>query len=177
MEIIFETSGNLQDLELIHKYGFCNIQITNKNKGNNLNIYKELKTAYPSLNYNLTYSVVNNYSNTIASFVDFCTSCQSLSVSLPLLVTGSRANKITSLEVLKNINFQVAVAFNPFIEDYPRLLQKIKTGNVASIYFQIGLDIEVINHYTKLIRQDFPKIKIVVSILFVSPKLLSNWNF
>jgi hypothetical protein len=56
-------------------------------------------------------------------------------------------------------------------------LQKIKTGNVASIYFQIGLDIEVINHYTKLIRQDFPKIKIVVSILFVSPKLLSNWNF
>ena len=178
MEIIFETSGQeSENLSLLEKYGFCNIQITNKQKGNNLQIYRELKNKYPKLSYNLTYSVLNNYGKTKLEVLQNFTSFAS-NLTLPLLVSGSNPNKTTSLEILQNINFGVAVAFNPFVkQDYQRLIQKIQTGNVGEIYFQIGFDELVIGKYAKLIQREFPKIKIVISVLFASSKLLSNWSF
>jgi hypothetical protein len=107
----------------LYELGFRNYQLTNKTKGNNLEIWNELKKLlgekYSDINWTLNYSIGNNYNNGIGvidkfeNFLEevFSTKTflhQKNNIPQVLLISGSAVRKIDSVNVWEGVKRKVA---------------------------------------------------------------------
>jgi 5,10-methylenetetrahydrofolate reductase len=118
---------------------------------------------------------------------DFLRQCIHQNQKKILVVSGSpKSIQFTSVEALqyaskyRDYGLEFGVAFNPFLDDpseYERLVQKVSSGIVSRIYFQLGDNYLLLKKGLKFCNQNFPNITKFVSILTPSERLLNSLNF
>jgi hypothetical protein len=168
LEISFKTYDELRSiLSFCKENNLSRINIPCKNtlkKEFLLNSIKLSREEFPNIDiiphFSILYEFRRNKFNTQNYFIKFLNVVKSLGCHRVLLVSGSQKratlDSISTLFFLKdnplflNDNFSLGVAFNPYLpghmfdEEIQRLVKKLKSGIVSSIWIQFGTDIQLL---------------------------------
>jgi hypothetical protein len=129
-----------------------------------------------------------------ATYASFAATCESNSDSL-LLVSGSRPSKscdaISCLKhvasMKKEVSVPIGVAFNPYFpglearrNEEERLVAKMKTGIVSSVWLQCGSDISALDEglcFLHGLKESGFRFEIIGSLLIPSRRLIAQMKF
>ncbi len=203
--IRFELSfKNISQLE--NKLNFCKLNnIKNINIPCKGIIKKELFNSainYISKNFhefNVTYhySLYHQYSKnknkSYQDFLEFVKNSQTNRNNEILLVSGSNKKKnFDSIDVLgylkkeKSLKVKLGIAYNPYLEKHykisserERIVRKISSGLINSIWFQYGTDLKVLHNevtYLKKVAKD-EKLNLFGSLFIPSKQFIARFKF
>jgi len=177
-------------VDKIRHFSNAAFSITNKtNKIDRLRFVEKLqKKLGRNLGINLVYSIrvngVRSRNMAIQLWDSFLVKAIHHNLKKILIVSGVPKYKhFTSLDALsfavkyREFGISLGVAFNPFLasdEEYKLLRQKVNTGMVSSIYFQLGDNYLLLKKGLSFCNKHFPKIPKFVSILHSPSKLYSS---
>lgn len=175
---------------------YTTISVTNKKPQTpSIEIITKIQELNPKLQiipyYSLKYHQKNNLIDTTREFVKYLQTLYQMGVKEILLVSGVPKPKYDTISILQNLQKlgiteglpQIAVAYNPFLR-YPdlelennRIYDKIKTGLISSIYFQIGIDTDIIQAAIHKLRELQANIKIYLSLINPTPTRLAQLKY
>ena len=175
---------------------FNTISITNKKVDTPiLEIISKIQQNKPELQiipyYSLKYHQRSDLDQTTQEFFHNLVEFQKSNILETLLISGVAKPKYDSLNVLQNLKTlyttqtlpRIAVAYNPFLTNQElevennRLLNKLQTEIVSSVYFQIGIDINIIKKAVLNLRKIQPNIKIYLSLINPTPTRLAQLRY
>ena len=161
--------------------------------GNN---YSNLNVIY---HYSLYHQYYKNKKKSYECFLDFIDKCNSFRNKEILLVSGSKKrigfDVIDLLNEMKyelNPNIKFGIAFNPyfsFIEDIKeerkRLLDKLSSGLISSIWLQLGSDVKLLDKSVIFLKENIRRIyhnknrdvKLYGSLFVPSKQSLARFKF
>ena len=143
--------------------------------------------------YSLYYQYSKNREKSYQDFLNFVKSSQTNKNYEILLVSGSNKKKsFDSVDVLaylkreKNLKVKLGIAYNPYLKKYynisserERLVRKISTGLINSIWFQYGTDIKVLQNeltYLKNLAKE-AKLNLFGSLFIPSKQFIARFKF
>lgn len=207
LEISFKTID-----ELKNKIDFCimnniynlNIPCKGKIKKEFLNkVIEFIGNNYKGLNVVYHYSCQHQFSRNVdksnQELIDFIQFCLPYKNHDLLIISGTTKKKgFESLDVLNYLkrNFELkydyGVAFNPYYTEYSemkkereRFLNKLKCGNVKSVWLQFGSNIKALNKEIVFLNESLNKyskinnneIRIYGSLFIPSRQFIARFNF
>ena len=211
IEISFKSFDELRlILSFCQKNNLNKINIPCKNnlkKDFLLNSIKISREEYPNIDLIPHFSILNEFKrnsfNTINSFIEFIHFTKTLGCKEVLLVSGSQKrltlDSTSTLSYIKdnnlfsNSDICVGVAFNPYLpsllfeDEIRKLIKKIESGFVTSIWLQFGTDLVLLESRLKLLKKLIfsneelnlkkSKIKLFGSILLPSKQFLARFKY
>lgn len=181
IEVSFKSTQQLRKLLKFYvSKGEKNINIPCKGALNG-NLLREAlaltRTEFPQINlvphFSVNYEFVKNREATIGNLLRFVNTCADLGIKEILLVSGGKKRKqldsVDALRVLKKNEKNLGdvtfgVAFNPYVpqkemeKERARLVEKLQTGIVTSIWLQYGTDLDRLANEIPLLRKYEAKI-------------------
>ena len=158
--------------------------------------HRNLKIVY---HYSLFHQFIRNNNVSFDYFIKFIELINNYGNNEILLVSGSKKRKdfdvLNFLEILKKeekSKFSIGVAFNPYFPsndllrfEHQRLLDKIKTGLISSIWLQNGSSFDCLVKGYKFITNNFLSVKsannlnlkIYGSLFIPSKQFLNQFSF
>jgi hypothetical protein len=201
LHIIYELSINTLEFstQLEHALQttqYSSISITNKKpKTPSIEIITKIQNLNPKLHiipyYSLKYHQKKTLLDTTREFVNYLKTLYKMEIKETLLVSGVPKPKYDSLLILKNLKDlgisdqipKIAISYNPFLSsmdlelENTRIQEKIQTGLISSIYFQIGVDLEIIREAVYKLRELDTNVKIYLSLINPSISRLSQLRY
>ena len=201
----FELSfNNFSQLE--KKLNFCkfnkikNINIPCKGsiKSDFLNsTIKYISKNYPEFNLTYHYSLYHQYSKnkekSYQDLLDFLKNSYSNKNYEILLVSGSNKKKhfdainvLSKIKEEKNLKVKLGIAHNPYLKKYyneiserERLVRKLSSGLINSIWFQYGTDIKELQNEINYLKEvtRYEKINLFGSLLIPSKQFIARFKF
>lgn len=177
------------------RLGNATISLPNKSKDISImDTIHLIKDINPDLTiipyYSCKYHQNKNREHTIKKFIDFLQELSHIHIPEILLVSGVPKPQYNSLSLLtditpfyKNTYPRIAVAYNPFLQgidledENTRLIAKVQTGILSSIYLQIGINTDTIRKAVEYIRYLQPNLAIYISLMNPSPVRLAQFRF
>ena len=196
-ELFSKSSADLRSIiPLLKQNSVTKLNLPNKNKSENTDQYleilkKELPESDVCIHWSVKYRKLKTPEETHASFASICNS----NMDHLLLVSGSRPSKscdaLTCLKYLPSSGKQsvcrIGVAYNPYFpgleerrKEEERLVSKLKTGMVSSVWLQCGSDVLALEHglsFLKRLQDSGFCFEIVGSLLIPSRRLLAQMKF
>tara|TARA_Y100001968_G_scaffold281546_1_gene278844 strand:- start:1389 stop:2231 length:843 start_codon:yes stop_codon:yes gene_type:complete len=172
-----------------------------------LNSIKISRKEFPNIDVIPHFSILHEFNrnriNTQASFINFLQFIKHLGCKEVLLVSGSQKKKtLDSLSTLSFLrdnplfdksNFSIGVAFNPYLhshlfdEEIDRLIKKLNSGIVKSIWIQFGTDCTLLHKRIEILKDilnssvnsnsEKSNIAIFGSILIPSKQFLARFKY
>jgi len=183
-------------LELTQCNPGTTISLTNKSaRISNLECLQAIQTVNSDLTLIPYYALIHHQrvsaAETAQPYLTELKQYAELGVKDSLLVSGYPKPRHDSLSILKVIAPdyshqeypRLAVAYNPFLTgqafliEQHRLTEKIRTGIVASVYLQIGIDIMVIRSAVDWLREVEPPLDIYLSVMNPSKARLAQFKY
>jgi len=201
LHIIYELTINTLEFSpklesKLKSNNYTTISVTNKKPQTpSIEIITKIQELNPKLQiipyYSLKYHQKNNLIDTTREFVKYLQTLYQIGIKEILLVSGVPKPKYDSLLILKNLKDlgisdqipKIAIAYNPFLSSMDleleniRIQEKIQTGLISSIYFQIGIDIDIIQAAVHKLRNLQENLKIYLSLINPSISRLSQLRY
>lgn len=198
---IYEISINTPEFstkfnDKLNNLSYNTISITNKKPDTPiLEIIHKIQKNKPELQiipyYSLKYHQKSDLDQTTQEFLQHLVAFQKLNILETLIISGVPKPKYDSLSILQNLKTlytaqvlpRIAIAYNPFLiareleVENTRLFKKLQTGIVNSVYFQIGIDINIIQKAVLELREIQPNIKIYLSLINPTPTRLAQLRY
>ena len=201
LDNIYELSINTTKFS--HKLiNILNTTIYNKisitNKTNNIpiiEIINKIQKINPKLEiipyYSLKYNQKSTLTQTTKELLKQLQEFKKLNIKEILLISGVPKPKYDSIEVLKTLKSlyesntlpNIAIAYNPFLteldfkDENARIIKKLKTGIINSVYLQIGIDVNIIKQAVLYLRELQPNLNIYLSLINPTPSRLSKLKY
>ena len=152
--------------------------------------FQEFNITY---HYSLYHQYSKNKNKSYQAFLDFIKNSYTNRNYEILLVSGSNKKKnFDSIDVLgylkkeKSLKVKLGIAYNPYLEKYykisserERIVRKISTGLINSIWFQYGTDLKVLHNevtYLKKVAKD-EKLNLFGSLFIPSKQFIARFKF
>lgn len=198
---IYEISINTTEFstkfnDKLNNLSYNTISITNKKPETPiLEIINKIQQNKPKLQiipyYSLKYHQKSDLDQTTQEFFQHLVAFQKLNIPETLIISGVPKPKYDSLSILQNLKTlytdqvlpKIAIAYNPFLiaraleVENIRLFNKLQTGIISSVYFQIGIDINIIQKAVLELRKIQPNIKIYLSLINPTPSRLAQLRY
>jgi hypothetical protein len=198
---IYEISINTTEFstkfnDKLNNLSYNTISITNKKPETPiLEIINKIQQNKPKLQiipyYSLKYHQKSDLDQTTQEFFHHLVDFQKLNIPETLIISGVPKPKYDSLSILQNLKVlyksqelpRIAIAYNPFLKageletENTRLFNKLQTGIVSSVYFQIGIDINIIQKAVLELRKIQPNIKIYLSLINPTSSRLAQLRY
>ena len=175
---------------------YTTISVTNKKPQTpSIEIITKIQELNPKLQiipyYSLKYHQQGSLIDTTREFVKYLQTLYQMGIKEILLISGVPKPKYDTLSILQNLQKlgiteglpQIAVAYNPFLRhsdlelENNRIHDKIKTGLISSIYFQIGIDTDIIQAAIHKLRELQANLKIYLSLINPTPTRLAQLKY
>ena len=204
IEIVAYNINQVQSqIQFGNSLGIRNFNFVNKSKTLNIDeLFENLNNFDTCNQFNFTFSLQHNYYNgdeiQIATKIqeiilknNALTSTQKSKANL-LVVTGSRKQRLSTLDCLELINkidpktikdINVAVAYNPNINpsllqiENLNLVQKLHYQFVKIVYIQITTNLKLIETGINFVKSLKPGIEVIICIVIPSKTFLNNFKF
>tara|TARA_B100001121_G_scaffold268719_1_gene252824 strand:+ start:1192 stop:2007 length:816 start_codon:yes stop_codon:yes gene_type:complete len=206
-EISFKSIEQLSEkIEFFMKNNILKINIPckgNIKKDFLIEIVKYLGKNYPNLDivyhYSFYHQYIRNKNESYEYFLEFIDKCCSFNNKEILLVSGSNKRKgFDSISVLNELkyyfssNIKFGVAFNPYFsltneikEERDRLLEKLSSGLINSIWLQLGSDINLLDNGILFLKKNIKNnsfnkeqdIKLYGSLFVPTKQSLARFKF
>jgi hypothetical protein len=199
LELFFKS---IEELELLADFlnrtpQISSINLTNKRKDENMFDWVQLlRGKCPQIDVCPHFSIKNQYQRsevaTLRQFADFDAKMRKLGVNNVLIVSGGGAKRkldtIALLRACREPQNELGVAFNPYFplaadmaEERRRLVLKLKTGKVKSVWLQFGSDVAKLEAGLSWLTsseemREF-NVQIIGSVFIPSNRLLSQMSF
>ena len=200
-EISFKSLEQLnQKIEFLVKNNILNINIPckgNIKKDFLFEIIEYLGVNYSNLNviyhYSFYHQFIKNKKESYEYFLNFIDKCYSFKNKEILLVSGSKKRKdFNTISILNQLryyfkpNIKFGIAFNPYFpliqdinEEKTRLLEKLSSGLINSIWLQLGSDVNLLEKSILFLKENTKDkdIKLYGSLFVPSKQNLARFKF